>query len=50
LYLNKIIDSFFLAILICFLLAGNIIIIIICIITESFYGVWSYIGTYCVHI
>ena len=47
---NKIIDSFFFAILICLLLAGNIIIIIICIITESFYGVWSYIGTYCIHI
>ena len=24
--------------------------IIICIIPESFYGVWLYIGTYCVHI
>ena len=50
LYLNKIIDSFFFAILICLLFAGNIIIIIICIITESLYGIWSYIGTYCAHI
>lgn len=49
-YLNKIIDSFLFAILISSLLASDIIIIIICIISELFYGVWFYIGTYCVHI
>jgi len=49
-YLNKIIDSFLFAILISSLLAINIIIIIICIISELFYGVWFYIRTYCIHI
>ena len=49
-YLNKIIDSFLFAILVNLLLASDIIIIIICIISELFYGVWFYIGTYCVHI